>query len=151
MPPIQFASPLEASSYFHPTASSAYTPLRETLVEMAVLMGYDYDSLTEIGIDWSLDQDPNNHVTNSAYPRYASVGNMRLLESFAGVKLTDMLKGRGIGPVVKGYTLDLKRPAAYPDAVRVCRQFSACRLASCSITLQRFSSGANRALHSYSL
>lgn len=83
-------------------------------------MGYDYDSLTEIGIDWSLDQDSNNHVTNTAYPRFASAGNMRLFETFAGVmkdNYSDMLKGKGIGPVVKGYTLDLRRPAAYPDAV----------------------------------
>lgn len=90
-------------------------------MEIASLMGYDYDSLTEIGIDWSSDQDPNNHVTNTAYPRYASAGLMRLFESLASVighKAAEMLKGRGIGPVVKGYTMDLKRPAAYPDAVR---------------------------------
>lgn len=130
MPPTQFASALEASSYFHPTAHSVYASLREKRVETAILMGYDYDSLTEIGIDWSLDQDPHNHVTNSAYPRYASAGNMRLFESFGSVmgdKYADMLKGRGIGPVLKGYTMDLKRPAAYPDAVCVGRQLF-CRL-----------------------
>ncbi len=102
MPAAQFANPLEASSYFHPTANSAYALLREKRVEAAIQMGYDYDSLTEIGIDWSSDQDPNNHVTNPAYPRYASAGNMRLFESFAGVmgdKYSAMLKGRGIGPV----------------------------------------------------
>ena len=116
----RFATPLEASSYFHPIEKSAYGNLREKRVETATLMGYDYDSLTEIGIDWSLDQDPNNHVTNPAYPRYASAGNMRLFESFAtvmGDRYANMLKGRGIGPVLKGYTMDLKRPAAYPDAV----------------------------------
>lgn len=119
-PPARFTNPLEASSYFHPISNSAYAPLREKIVEMASLMGYDYDSLTEIGIDWSSDQDPNNHVTNPAYPRFASTGNMRLFETFAGVmgdKYSNMLKGKGIGPVLKGYTLDLKRPAAYPDAV----------------------------------
>jgi len=118
--PTQFTSPLEASSYFHPTASSAYTPLREQIVSLATRQGYDFDSLTEIPIDWSLDQDPNAHVTNPAYPRYASTGNMRLFESFAkvlGEKAADMVKGKGIGPVLKGYTLDLKRPAVYPDAV----------------------------------
>lgn len=87
-------------------------------------MGYDYDSLTEIGIDWSLDQDSNNHVSVIAYPRYFSAGNMRLLESFGGVmgdKYADMLRGRGIGPMVSGYTMDLRRPAFYPDAVCDCR------------------------------
>lgn len=124
MTPKAFTNPLEASSYSHPIAGSAYTLLREEIVKTATLMGYDYDSLTEIGIDWSLDQDSNNHVTNSAYPRYVSAGNLRLFESFAGVmgdKYADMLKGRGIGPVLKGYTMDLKRPASYPDAVCDCR------------------------------
>lgn len=127
MPLAQFSNPLEASSYFHPTANSAYGPLREKTVEIASLMGYDYDSLTEIGIDWSSDQDPNNHVTNTAYPRYASAGLMRLFESLASVighKAAEMLKGRGIGPVVKGYTMDLKRPAAYPDALIVGNRLS---------------------------
>ncbi|MCJ1467262.1 hypothetical protein MMC07_005886 [Pseudocyphellaria aurata] len=122
MPPAKFANPLEASSYSHPISNSAYAPLRQKIVEKACLMGYDYDSLTEIGLDWSLDQDPNNHVTNSAYPRFASAGNIRLIETFAGVmgdKYSDMFKGKGIGPVLKGYTLDLKRPAAYPDALIV--------------------------------
>ena len=124
MPSKAFANPLEASSYCHPTASSAYTPLREKIVKTATLMGYDYDSLTEVGIDWSLDQDSNNHVTHSAYPRYVSAGNMRLFESFAGVmgdKYADMLRGRGIGPMLKGYTLYLRRPAFYPDAVCDCK------------------------------
>ena len=85
-------------------------------------MGYEYDSLTEIAVDWSSDQDPNNHVSNQTYPRYASTGNVRLFESFAGVmgdKFADMLSGKGIGPMLKGYTMDLKKPTAYPDAVRV--------------------------------
>ena len=103
MPPTtQFTDPLQGSSYFHPTAQSAYGPLREKSVETAVQMGYDFDSLTEIGVDWSLNQDPNNHVTNPAYPRYASTGNMRLFESFASVmgnKYAAMLRGKGIGPV----------------------------------------------------
>lgn len=119
-PPKVFANPLEASSYSHPIASQAYAPLREKIIKTATLMGYDYDSLTEIGVDWSLDQDSNNHVSNLAYPRYFSAGNMRLFESFAGVvgdKYADMLTGKGIGPIVKGYTMDLKRPAFYPDAV----------------------------------
>lgn len=124
MPLKVFANPLEASSYSHPTASCVYTPLRENIVKTATLMGYDYESLTEIGIDWSLDQDSNNHVSVIAYPRYFSAGNMRLLESFGGVmgdKYADMLRGRGIGPMVRGYTMDLRRPAFYPDAVCDCR------------------------------
>lgn len=45
---------------------------------------------------------------------------MRLFESFArvlGKEAANMLKGRGIGPVLKGYNLDLNRAAMYPDAV----------------------------------
>lgn len=116
----QFASPLEASSYFHPCAPSPYDTLRRKVVDKAVQMGYDYDSLTEIPVDWSSDQDPNNHVSNPVYAKYTSTGNMRLFESFSvvmGDKYGDMFKGKGIGPVLKGYQCDLKRPAAYPDAV----------------------------------
>ena len=122
MPPVQFDSPLEGSSYLHPIETAAYAPLREKLVKLATSMGYEYDSLTEIAVDWSSDQDPNNHVSNQTYPRYASTGNVRLFESFAGVmgdKFADMLSGKGIGPMLKGYTMDLKKPTAYPDAVRV--------------------------------
>jgi acyl-CoA thioesterase FadM len=78
--------------------------------------------LTEIAVDWSSDQDPNNHVSNPSYPRYALAGNVRLFESFAGLmgdKYADMLSGKGIGPMLKRYTVDLKRPTAYPDAVRL--------------------------------
>ncbi|KAF7509083.1 hypothetical protein GJ744_008310 [Endocarpon pusillum] len=88
MPPAQFKTQLESSSYLHPTANSAYAPLREKIVETAALMGYDFDTLPEIALDWSSDQDPNNHVTNPAYARFASTGNIRLCESFARKKIS---------------------------------------------------------------
>jgi hypothetical protein len=115
-----FNSPLSASSNFHPTESGPYDALRKSAVETAVAMGYDYDSLTEIPVDWSADQDPNNHVSNPVYAKFASAGNMRLFESFASVmgdKFSGMVKGKGIGPVLKGYQYDLKRTATYPDSV----------------------------------
>jgi hypothetical protein len=122
MPPVQFDSPLQSSSYLHPIETAAYAPLREKLVKLATSMGYDYDSLTEIAVDWSADQDPNNHVSNPSYPRYATAAYTRLIESYAGVmgdKFAGMISGKGIGPMLRRYTVDLKRPTAYPDAVRV--------------------------------
>lgn len=116
----KFASPLEESSYFHPCAPSPYDALPKKAVEVAVEMGYDYESLTEIPVDWSGDRDPNNHVSNPVYARYASAGNMGLFESFSatmGANYAAMFKDRGIGPGLEGYAYDLKRPAAYPDAV----------------------------------
>jgi len=130
----KFLSPLEASSYFHPCAPSPYDALRQQAVEKALETGYDYDSLTEIPVDWSSDQDPNNHVSNPVYARYASTGNMRLFESFSatmGDKYADMLKGKGIGPVLKGYTYDLKRPAAYPDAVSYGESYYCLSMCAC--------------------
>ncbi|KAF2811146.1 uncharacterized protein BDZ99DRAFT_415588 [Mytilinidion resinicola] len=123
----KFASPLEASSNYHPCAPSPYHALRTAAVDTAVSMGYDYDSLAEIPVDWSADQDPNNHVSNPIYAKYASTANMRLFESFAtvmGDKYADMLRGKAIGPVLKGYTYNLKRPAAYPDSVLVGNRLS---------------------------
>ncbi|KAF1948193.1 hypothetical protein CC80DRAFT_498318 [Byssothecium circinans] len=122
-----FKKPLSASSNFHPTAPSPYDSLRKTAVETAVAMGYDFDSLTEIPVDWSSDLDPNNHVSNPIYAKYASTGNMRLLESFSNVmgdKFVGMLKGKGIGPVLKGYQYDLRRMTAYPDSVLVGNRLS---------------------------
>ena len=83
-------------------------------------MGYDFDSLTEIPDDWSADQNPNIHVSNPIYARYASAGNMRLFESFASVvgdRFAGMLKGKGIGPVLKGYQYQLKKMTSYPDSL----------------------------------
>ncbi|KAF2728287.1 hypothetical protein EJ04DRAFT_504337 [Polyplosphaeria fusca] len=120
--PSPFSSPLSASSNLHPTAPTPYTALREALVEKAVAQGYDYDSLTEIPIDWSGDQDPNAHVSNPVYARYASAGNMRLFESFGeavGDKFAGMVRGKGIGPVLRGYQYNLMRMCNYPDSVRV--------------------------------
>ncbi|MCJ1263262.1 hypothetical protein MMC22_003132 [Lobaria immixta] len=51
MPLAQFNNPLEASSYFHLTANSAYGALRDKTVEIASLMGYDYDSQKSASTD----------------------------------------------------------------------------------------------------
>ncbi|KAF2116792.1 hypothetical protein BDV96DRAFT_645199 [Lophiotrema nucula] len=125
--PSPFLKPLSASSNLHPTAPTPYTALRSAAVEAAVAQGYDFDSLTEIPVDWSADQDPNAHVSNPVYARYASAGNMRLFESFAealGDRFVGMVRGKGVGPVLKGYQYDLKRMCSYPDSVLVGNRLS---------------------------
>ncbi|KAF2180758.1 hypothetical protein K469DRAFT_672177 [Zopfia rhizophila CBS 207.26] len=120
----KFSSPLEASSYYHPTSpSSTYTSLRESAVQTAVNMGYDHSSLTECPVDWSADQDANQHVTNAAYARFISIANLRLFETFADAlgneKMRGMFAGKGVGPVTKGYDYQILRQAAYPDSMLV--------------------------------
>ncbi|KAF2464005.1 uncharacterized protein BDR25DRAFT_104134 [Lindgomyces ingoldianus] len=126
-PKPRFNDPLEASSYFHPIGTNPYQHLRKRLVEQIIAQGYDYDTLTEIPVDWSNDQDTNGHISNPVYGRYASTGNVRLFESFAstiGDISREMLSGKEIGPLLKGYHYDLKRPASYPDAVIVGNRLS---------------------------
>ncbi len=121
MPTAKFATQLGASSYHHPYGGEAYTPLRQKVVETATAMGYDPVTMCERGIHWTDDQDPFDHVANTAYPHFVAICNFRIFESFEeylGDKYKDMFQGRGIGVMVKTYTLDIKRPVAYPDSVR---------------------------------
>ena len=123
MPTTKFASQLEASSYQHPNGGGPYALLRQHAVETATAMGYDPATMCERGIVWSDDQDPFDHVANSAYPHFVAICNFRVFESFEeylGDKYQDLLKGRGIGVMVKTYTLDIKRPVTYPDSVCNC-------------------------------
>ena len=122
MAPTKFTTPLEASSYLQPGGGEAYAPLRRKVMETATAMGYDPVTMVECGIKWAEDQDPFGHVGNSIYPHYMALSNLRVFESFAEYlgdnRFMDPMKERGIGPLVKTYTLDLKRPTSYPDSVR---------------------------------
>jgi hypothetical protein len=55
-----------------------------------------------------------------SYPHFVSICNFRIFEGFEeylGERYQDMFKGRGIGVMVKTFTLDIKRPVTYPDSV----------------------------------
>jgi hypothetical protein len=120
MPPIKFASPLDASSYHHPNGGGAYAPLREIIIKTATAMGYDEATMSEHGIVWADDQDPFGHVLGAAYPHFGAVCNFRLFESFAEQlkdKYEDLVKARGVGVVTKSFETELMRPVSYPDSV----------------------------------
>jgi hypothetical protein len=120
MPPSNFRSQLEASSYHAPGGGELFKPLGETIVRQALDQGYDEATMLEHAVTWADDQDPWGHIANASYPRFSSACNYRLFESFEAQlkhKFEDFIKARGIGVIVKSTTLDLKRPVTYPDAV----------------------------------
>ena len=120
MTSVQFKTPLEASSYNSPGGGEAYALLRKKVIENAIAMGYSAESMVECGIRWEDDQDPFGHVAGPAYPRFVGICNLRVIESFAEWlkgKYEDLVKARGIGIMAKAYTVEVKRPAMYPDSV----------------------------------
>lgn len=120
-PVAKFGSALESSSYQSPDGGSAYAPLRKKAIEEAVAMGYNPATMVECGVTWSDDHDPFQHVKNAAYVHYVNQCVFREFQSFEPYlgkeKFQDMLKVRGIGPVVKNYTANFKRPVKFPDSV----------------------------------
>ncbi|KAH8645582.1 hypothetical protein BGZ60DRAFT_392540 [Tricladium varicosporioides] len=122
MQPTKFTSALEASSYQGPDRGLAYEFLRKNVVETALAMGYDKQTMVECGVSWSDDHDPFKHVKNAAYPHYVNQCNFRVFESFEeqlGERFEDLMNTRHIGVMVKTYTINLKRPVKYPDSLLV--------------------------------
>ena len=97
-----------------------YAPLRKKVVETAVAMGYDRDTMIEVGVNWSDDHDPFRHVKNHAYPHWVAQCNVRVFQSFekplGKEKYDDLMNARHIAVLVKSYTVDLKRPVQFPDS-----------------------------------
>lgn len=120
-PVAKFSSALESSSYQSPDGGSAYAPLRKKIIDSAIAMGYDAATMVECGVSWSDDHDPFQHVKNAAYVHYVNQCKFREFQSFEPFlgkeRFQDMLNLRRVGPVVKGYTIDLKRPVKFPDSV----------------------------------
>ncbi|RAL58786.1 hypothetical protein DID88_009199 [Monilinia fructigena] len=118
---IEFSSALDSSSYQSPDGGSAYAPLRKKVIDAAIAMGYDAATMVECGVSWSDDHDPFQHVKNAAYVHYVNQCKFREFQSFEPYlgkeKFQDMLNLRHMGPVVKTYTIDLKRPVKFPDAL----------------------------------
>ena len=115
-------SPLALSSYLSPSRGpEVYGAARERTVARATAMGYDPASMTEHGVVWADDQDPFGHVANATFPRYVSCCGFRLFESFAAqlgpAAYQDLLRARGIGVIVREYSLEIRRPVRYPDAL----------------------------------
>ncbi|TEY82973.1 hypothetical protein BOTCAL_0026g00370 [Botryotinia calthae] len=127
-PVAKFGSALESSSYQSPDGGSAYAPLRKKAIEEAVAMGYNPATMVECGVTWSDDHDPFQHVKNASYVHYANQCGFREIQSFEPYlgkeNFQDILKVRGIGPVVKNYTTDFKRPAKFPDSFIVANRIT---------------------------
>lgn len=69
---------------------------------------------------WADDQDPFGHIMNAGFSHFASSCNFRVFESFEaqlGDKINDFINAKGIGVMVKQFTVDIKRPVSYPDSV----------------------------------
>ncbi|KAF0319265.1 hypothetical protein GQ607_013514 [Colletotrichum asianum] len=113
-----FTSRLEASSYHAPGGGAAYQPLRESLIKKILEQGYDEETMIEHGVVWADDQDPFGHIMNAGFSHFASSCNFRVFESFEaqlGDKINDFINAKGIGVMVKQFTVDIKRPVSYPD------------------------------------
>jgi hypothetical protein len=120
-PLAKFPSELEASSYQTPGGGDSYALLRQMVIETAVAMGYDRETMVECGVNWSDHQDPFGHVKNHAYPQFMTMCNMRVIYSFEKQlkeRYHDFMNARHIGCLVKSTTLNLKRPVQFPDSVR---------------------------------
>ncbi|KAK2746700.1 hypothetical protein CKAH01_18195 [Colletotrichum kahawae] len=115
-----FPSRLEASSYHAPGGGAAYQPLRESLIKNILEQGYDEATMIEHGVVWADDQDPFGHIMNAGFSHFASSCNFRVFESFEaqlGDKINDFINAKGIGVMVKQFTVDIKRPVSYPDSI----------------------------------
>ncbi|KAJ8070317.1 hypothetical protein OCU04_000697 [Sclerotinia nivalis] len=122
-PVAKFRSALESSSYQSPDGGSAYAPLREKMIGAATAMGYDTATMVECGVSWAEDHDTQHHVRTAAYVQYVNQCRIReflSFEPFLGKeKFQDLMRFRGIGPVVKNFTANLKRPVKFPDSLIV--------------------------------
>ncbi|KAF5496849.1 hypothetical protein CGCS363_v007899 [Colletotrichum siamense] len=115
-----FTSRLGASSYHAPGGGAAYQPLRENLIKKVLEQGYDEETMIEHGVVWADDQDPFGHIMNAGFSHFASSCNFRVFESFEaqlGDKINDFINAKGIGVMVKQFTVDIKRPVSYPDSI----------------------------------
>ncbi|KAI1347665.1 hypothetical protein F5Y01DRAFT_294500 [Xylaria sp. FL0043] len=127
MAPVKFKTQLEASSYLAPGGGELYKPLREKIVSQALAQGYDEPSMMEHSVQWADDQDPWGHIMNARFPHYVSACGFRLFETFEEHlkdKFHDLMKIRGIGVIVKTFTLDIKRPVSYPDSIIVANRIN---------------------------
>ncbi|KAI0151794.1 hypothetical protein GGR57DRAFT_513749 [Xylariaceae sp. FL1272] len=118
----KFKSQIDESSYHAPGGGELYKPLREAIVNQALAQGYDNASMTEHGVDWAADQDPFGHVTNARFPQFVSMCNLRVFETFQEHlkdKFEDLMHARGVGCIVSGTTLSIKRSVSYPDSIIV--------------------------------
>jgi hypothetical protein len=121
MAPVpKFSSALEASSYESPDRGPAYQTLRKNTVDTAIAMGYDAATMVEIGIDLSSDHGPYKHVKHEVFPRFVNQCIYRVWQSWEahlGEKFQDLLNCRHISVIISKFTIDLKRPVAWPDSV----------------------------------
>ncbi|ATZ47338.1 hypothetical protein BCIN_02g06280 [Botrytis cinerea B05.10] len=119
---------LHGSSYQAPGGGALYEPLREKMIAVALEMGYDRETMTECGVNWSDDQDPFKHVKNHGYMHYMTACNMRVVFSFekwlGKERFDDFMNVRHIGCVVQSLTLNLKRPVKFPDSLLVANRIT---------------------------
>jgi acyl-CoA thioester hydrolase len=62
------------------------------------------------------DQDSFEHVNNIVYLRWCETARIDYLRR---VGLWDLLKSKGIGPIVAHIGCDFRKPVEYPDEIRI--------------------------------
>ncbi|KAM0755572.1 hypothetical protein T439DRAFT_375907 [Meredithblackwellia eburnea MCA 4105] len=100
-----------------------YLKGREAAREFALANGFKEDSFIEIQAQWS-DQDPNNHITNTVYFKWAEYGRLWAIEAMFRSfppHLQGEFRGQGKGKgMILGYLSNkYLRPTFWPDHVLV--------------------------------
>ncbi|KAF9465570.1 Thioesterase/thiol ester dehydrase-isomerase [Collybia nuda] len=111
-----------------PTAPDSATenppidPLKEAR-EKLIASGFDPASFWEQSIAWG-DQDPFQHVNNARYARFFESARIRWMISLGHEiggpeKAKAIIRGQGIGLILKTLEIQFKRPVTYPDTLLV--------------------------------
>ncbi|KAI1384496.1 uncharacterized protein F4822DRAFT_415370 [Hypoxylon trugodes] len=116
-----------ASPYSHVGAPSPhpntdpYAPLRSQALATLEAMGYDPATMVERGVVWAEDQDPFGHMMHSQYTHFFGTCIHRVMESYdewlSEEEYDDMINARNVVPVLRRYTMDIRRQVKYPDSL----------------------------------
>ncbi len=74
-----------------------------------------FPAIIELPVVWG-EMDALRHVNNAAYFRYIESGRM---DYFARVGVDELLRERGIGPILHSTACRFRIPLTYPDTVSV--------------------------------
>ncbi|GAD94983.1 hypothetical protein SNOG_08574 [Paecilomyces variotii No. 5] len=105
----------------HPNYIDEWTLRRTRALRTLEAMGYEPQTMAEIGVTFAEDQDPCGHVTTAQYIPYFVPCWYRAQESITEFlspeEYQDMIRGRSVIPVMKNYELAFQRQVKYLDAL----------------------------------
>ncbi|KAI0095962.1 hypothetical protein F4814DRAFT_457555 [Daldinia grandis] len=104
----------------HPNGDP-YASLRSQALSTLEAMGYDPKTMVERGVVWAEDQDPFGHVMHTQYMHFFGQCFYRVMESYdeflSEQEYDDMINAKTVVPVVRRYSLDIRRQVRYPDSL----------------------------------